>query len=125
MVVKPKQPFLDWLNSLDSEDDVNLTLEELQNDSTAYLVPEYGTPEEQADIVLWCHSYVFEEELLAWYTFEEDWPKTRDVAAFLEWFEIEFHSVVMDLDLEVPLQHVEHDVDVEVDSEVDPSSNGH
>jgi hypothetical protein len=127
IVVKPKQPFLDWLNSLDSEDDVNLTLEELQNDSTAYLVPEYGTAEEQAEIILWCHNYVFEEELMAWYTFEGEWPQTRDLDTFLEWFDVEFHSVVMDLDLELPLEHVQDDTDVTDDdnSEVDPSSNGH
>jgi len=126
MVVRPKQPFLDWVNSLDSLDDVDLTLEELQNDSTAYLVPEYATAEEQADIVLWSHGFVFEEELMGWYTTEEDWPATRDVDTFLEWFDVDFHTVVIDLDLELPLEHVEYD-DEEDDTsaEVDPSSNGH
>ncbi|HSE22615.1 MAG TPA: hypothetical protein VLB68_13195 [Pyrinomonadaceae bacterium] len=126
MVVKPKQPFLDWLNSLDNDDEMNLTLEELQNDSTAYLVPEYETPEDQAEIVVWSHNYVFEEELMAWYTFEEEWPPTRDLDTFLEWFEVEFHSTIMDLDLELPLEHVQDDDEVEDDeSEIDPSSNGH
>lgn len=127
MVVKPKQPFLDWLNSLDNDDEMNLTLEELQNDSTAYLVPEYETPEDQAEIVVWSHNYVFEEELMAWYTFEEEWPPTRDLDTFLEWFEVEFHSTIMDLDLELPLEHVEEDDEVEDGdaSEIDPSSNGH
>ena len=126
MVVKPKQPFLDWLNSLDNDDEMNLTLEELQNDSTAYLVPEYETPEDQAEIVVWSHNYVFEEELMAWYTFEEEWPPTRDLDTFLEWFEVEFHSTIMDLDLELPLEHVPDDDEVEDgESEIDPSSNGH
>ena len=127
MVVKPKQPFLDWLNSLDNDDEMNLTLEELQNDSTAYLVPEYETPEDQAEIVVWSHNYVFEEELMAWYTFEEEWPPTRDLDTFLEWFEVEFHSTIMDLDLELPLEHVEDDDEAEDGdaSEIDPSSNGH
>ena len=126
MVVKPKQPFLDWLNSLDNDDEMNLTLEELQNDSTAYLVPEYETPEDQAEIVVWAHNYVFEEELMAWYTFEEEWPPTRDLDTFLEWFEVEFHSTIMDLDLELPLEHVQDDDEVEDgESEIDPSSNGH
>jgi hypothetical protein len=127
MVVKPKQPFLDWLNSLDNDDEMNLTLEELQNDSTAYLVPEYETPEDQAEIVVWSHNYVFEEELMAWYTFEEEWPPTRDLDTFLEWFEVEFHSTIMDLDLELPLEHVDDDAELEDgdESEIDPSSNGH
>jgi len=127
MVVKPKQPFLDWLNSLDIDDEMSLTLEELQNDSTAYLVPEYQTPEDQAEIVVWSHNYVFEEELMGWYTSEEEWPPTRDLDTFLEWFEVEFHSMVIDLDLEQPLEHVEDDIEIEGDevSEIDPSSNGH
>ena len=128
MVVKPKQPFLDWLNSLDNDDEMNLTLEELQIDSTAYLVPEFQTSEDQAEIVVWSHKYVFEEELMAWYTFEEEWPPIRDLDTFLEWFEVDFHSTVVDLDLELPLEHVDSDIEDEVggdESEIDPSSNGH
>ena len=127
MVVKPKQPFLEWLNSLDNDDEMNLTLEELQIDSTAYLVPEFETSEDQAEIVVWSHKYVFEEELMAWYTFEEEWPPIRDLDTFLEWFEVDFHSTVVDLDLELPLEHVEGDIEDEGDdeSEIDPSSNGH
>ena len=128
MVVKPKQPFLDWLNSLDNDDEMNLTLEELQIDSTAYLVPEFQTSDDQAEIVVWSHNYVFEEELMAWYTFEEEWPPNRDLDTFLEWFEVDFHSTVVDLDLELPLEHVDGDIGDEVgddESQIDPSSNGH
>jgi len=47
---------------------------------------------------------------------------------FLEWFEVDFHSTVVDLDLELPLEHVDADIGDEVgddESEIDPSSNGH
>ena len=36
ILLKPKQPFLNWLRALD-DDDNNLTLKELSDDSTAYL----------------------------------------------------------------------------------------
>ncbi len=39
ILLKPKQPFLNWLRALD-DDDNDLTLKELSDDSTAYLVPE-------------------------------------------------------------------------------------
>src|SRR5262245_27708942 len=124
MIVKPKQPFLKWVNSLESEDNADLTLEELRNDSTAYLVPEYADDDEQAGIIEWCHKYVFEQELLAWYTTEDEWPQKRDQETFLKWFDVEFHSVVMDLDFETPLEHVDYDMESLDSMNGDPSSNG-
>jgi hypothetical protein len=124
VVVKPKQPFLEWLNSLE-EDDVDLTLEELQYDSSTYLVPEFETDDEQMEILEWCYSYIFENELMAWYTYEPEWPDNRDLKKFLEWFEVEFHSNVTDLVTDEPLEHVEELDDDEMGFGVDPSSNGH
>ncbi len=39
IVVKPRLPFLEWVNST-GDDDMVLTLEEATRDSTAYLTPE-------------------------------------------------------------------------------------
>jgi hypothetical protein len=39
VILKHKGPFLDWARRLDDEDK-DLTLEELAEDSTAYLIPE-------------------------------------------------------------------------------------
>lgn len=61
IVVKPKQPFLDWLHSLDL-DDSELQLETLRADTNAYLIPEWESDEEQAEIILQCADFVFEEE---------------------------------------------------------------
>jgi hypothetical protein len=40
---------------------------------------------------------IFEEELNAWHRLEEDWPQERDFTLFQAWFEIEIHSLVLDL----------------------------
>ena len=40
VAVRPKQPFLDWVNSV--EPDSSVTLDELQK--TLYLVPDYEDP---------------------------------------------------------------------------------
>src|SRR5271167_3198801 len=42
IVVKPKQPFLDWLHTADPTSD-RLTLADLSRESTIYLIPEYDT----------------------------------------------------------------------------------
>ena len=49
----------------------------------------------------------------------------RDAEIFLEWFEIEFHSLVFDLDEETPLEHIDYDAEPDGPPTIDPSSNGH
>jgi hypothetical protein len=40
---------------------------------------------------------IFEEELEAMWTDEEDWPQKRDFNTFCEWFDFEISDWVMDL----------------------------
>ena len=42
------------------------------------------------------HVTLFENELGGWYNVETLWPKKRDYKTFMEWFEVECHSVVLD-----------------------------
>ena len=95
MVVKPRQPFLDWVQSVDYEE--GLSLDHIREDSSAYLIPQYWENSEQAAILDRCYEVLFEAELESWYTDPELWPQERDLKMFLEWFEVEFHSVVFDL----------------------------
>ena len=44
------------------------------------------------------YSDIFEEELFAWCTNESWWPKVRTKKDFWEWFDVEFHSEIIDLD---------------------------
>ena len=39
---------------------------------------------------------LFEEKLLGWSTNENWWPKERTEEMFWEWFNVEFHSMVID-----------------------------
>jgi hypothetical protein len=120
IVVKPKQPFLDWIRSVDP--DQTLDLKDISDDPTAYLIPECGTDEEREQIIDWCADFLFEQELWSWYTDEDLWPVRRDAQTFREWFEVEFHSLVFDVVGDIPLQHVEYG---DEDATSDPSSNGH
>ena len=45
LVVKPAQPFLDWLHRVDRTS-THLTLDELRLEPTIYLLPEWETEEE-------------------------------------------------------------------------------
>jgi hypothetical protein len=105
VVVKPKQPLLEWLRKINAADK-NDDLAELQFDSTGYLVPEYEDDNEQREILKEFHASIFELELESWTPEESTWPKQRDLKMFLEWFEVEFHSVVHDLAEGLPMQDV-------------------
>jgi hypothetical protein len=113
LIVKPKQPFFDWVQSVDHDDD--LTLDYIREDSTAYLVPEYELNSEQAEILEWCFELLFEVELDSWYIDPNLWPQERNLKMFLEWFDVEFHSMVVDLG-EPPIEIIDYGPD-------DPDSN--
>jgi hypothetical protein len=44
VIIKPKQPFMDWLESTPGWD-LNLSLEDIRDDCMALLIPEYGDNE--------------------------------------------------------------------------------
>jgi hypothetical protein len=121
LVVKPKQPLLDWARSVDV--DGGFPLDEMRDDTAAYLIPEFEFRADRMVILKWCLDFVFEEELNAWCIDETLWPRQRDLNTFLEWFDVEFHSIVLDLTPDLPLEHLE-DGDDEDDEEDEPSSNG-
>src|SRR5262245_37013068 len=123
IIVKPKQPFLDWLHSVDP-DDAPLQLEDINDDPTAYLIPEIEMMDERDEVIDWCAEFVFENELWSWYTDEDLWPVGRDAAMFREWFEVEFHSLVFDVVGDIPLKHIDYGLESESE-EIDPNSNGH
>ena len=118
VIVRPKQPFLDWVQSVDY--DAELTLEEIREDPTAYLVPEYELNSEQSQILEWGYDLMFEQELSSWYTDPKLWPPDRNLEMFLQWFEVEFLSLIFDL-VDAPLKVVDDGAD-EIDSH---GSNGH
>ncbi len=96
IVLKPKQLFLDWVNSADEEGGV-LTLDEVSRDGTAYLTPEIGDDEELREFLEQNYDLLFEQELVEWFQDQGQWPATLDFSIFLERFAVEFHSMVLDV----------------------------
>ncbi len=94
-IVKPKQPYLDWANSL-PDPAKDLTLEELRSDCTALLIPEFAYKDEEEAFLKEIYPTVFEMELDAWYRDDTLWPGKRDYDTFRAWFDVEIHSMVID-----------------------------
>lgn len=103
-VIKPKQPFLDWLCKTPGNE-VDLTLEQLRIDCTALLIPEFEEPEDAVSFIDEIAVELFEAELGSWVDDASHWPKDRSLAAFWSWFDVEIHGTVVDLvDEEVPAE---------------------
>ena len=94
--VTPKQPYLDWANGLEAGG-VKIG-DEFMPEQTIYLVED--TTEQVLDVRTLLEPYyaaIFEEELGGWHRRESDWPARRDLSTFLAWFEVEVHSMVLDM----------------------------
>jgi hypothetical protein len=95
-IIKPKQPYLDWANSLPDPAE-NLTLEELRSDCTALMIPEFPHKDEEEAFFKELYSAIFEMELDVWHGDDTLWPGKRDYETFRAWFDVEIHSTVIDV----------------------------
>ncbi|MBR6877525.1 MAG: hypothetical protein IKN18_05550 [Neisseriaceae bacterium] len=100
--VRPTQKFLDWLMHISQKngDDLSITLEQLRTNATVYLIPETDTPEENIAYIDEKYEEIFEAELSAWAMDENDYPQDRSLKAFWEFFDVEIHDMVVDLESE-------------------------
>ena len=64
IVVKPAQPFLDWLHRVDPTS-AQLTLDDLSLEPTIYLLPECEGKEEAIECLREVCTEIFEEQLVA------------------------------------------------------------
>jgi len=96
-VLKPKKPYLDWINSLPGMDKTPVTFEDLNRECSCCLLPEYDDNEQGREFILKNSQKIFEVELGAWDNSGEDWPEKLDRRLFKEFFDIEVHSELIDL----------------------------
>ena len=93
VVLLPSEEYLKWTQTC-AHPDPNLTLTDLWDDPSVYLIPEVE------DLEAWLRKHyrvMFEEELSSWDTREEHWPEDRSFDAFLRFFHLIFASSVVDL----------------------------
>ncbi len=93
VIVRPKQPYLDWAESL-NDGGVTPTVE---GEKTGYLLPSNEMDHDGSQTIEQCYEGLFEMELAGWHQLEEDWPANRTYTMFREWFTVEWHSLVIDL----------------------------
>jgi len=95
VIIRPKQPFVDWANHI-ADEGHQLSIKDFSIECSVILLPEYDSDEDAGSILKDLYNDIFELELSSWITDESVWPKSRTYEMFLEWFTVEFHSMVFD-----------------------------
>ena len=72
-----------------------MTLREVQREPTVYLIPQDRT--EPKTYIRRHFKAIFEEELNAWYTDPDMWPKERSFNTFKKFFTVQIGTMVFDL----------------------------
>lgn len=93
-VLKPRQPFLDWLTHL-PDNDIELSLDEIRSDCTVVMIPEVTEPEDGIAHIDDIADKLFEMELASWVADESLWPQKRNLKLFWEWFDVEDRKSVV------------------------------
>lgn len=98
VVLKPKQPFLDWINnSLAISDENLLDLASMRIDCNSYLIPEVNEIEDGIAYVDEAFEGLFQLELASWSEDQELWPQELSLKMFWEWFDVEISPTLIDL----------------------------
>lgn len=92
LVVEPTNVFLEWARKFPDEDP-KLTLEELFEDTSAYLMPHIDPDSWLAQN----YGKIFEIELYDWSVDPSCWPKDLSFKAFKKFFSVRFCSIVIDM----------------------------
>ena len=96
IVVRPKLPFLEWLQSADPTS-ATLALADLALEPTIYLVPECADAEQERAALQTVFRTIFENQLDGWWRDQTSWPSSRSFGMFSQWFDCQFHSTLLDL----------------------------
>ena len=99
VILRYSEPAIAWINAADPYGvGPQVTGPSVNSDRTVYLVGDEVADSDEA-LAQWIalnFEALFEQELEAWYTDESVWPTGRTLRLFLEWFEVECHSVLVD-----------------------------
>lgn len=103
ITVKLSQDFVDWINNLD-DDSETLTLQDVNEEATVYLIPEIEDEEQLNEMVQEFYLNILENELKSWEEDESQWPAELSIELFERFLTIDPAVMVFDLDFSNRLQ---------------------
>ena len=94
ITIIPKPPYIDWANSFD---DNGPKIETDKKLAVSILISDKYDEYNYEKFIKKNYSDIFEEELDAWMSDPDDWPKNRTYQMFDEWFEVLVSEFVIDM----------------------------
>lgn len=101
--VRLQQPFVDWINNLPGGTEEKITLAEVNQEATTYLLPELEDEQDLNTLLEEYHLDLLENELLSWEEDSQFWPTNRDKHLFTQFLQVELAFMAFDLDEQTPL----------------------
>jgi hypothetical protein len=98
IILRYREPAVRWINEADPYDAPGITREVVNQERTVYLIRAEDA-ETSAAVDEWIelnYRQLFEAELQGWYTDPTLWPQDLTLQLFREWFDVEYHSVLID-----------------------------
>ena len=93
MVIRPKQPFINWLIAIDPDMDPHPIVDD---DNDIYLLPDYEEIKQMEQWLKKNFDLIFIDQMNNWYTNESVWVKNRTFRLFKEWFDYSLHTMIFD-----------------------------
>ncbi len=97
VVIKPKSPFLEWVNNTFADAPQPLTLDSIRIDCNSYLIPEIDEIEDGVNYIDDKFADLFALELASWTEDETLWPQAFTLKMFWEWFDVEVYPTAIDI----------------------------
>jgi hypothetical protein len=98
VIIRPKQPFLNWLSSVEKQLGQQPFSIDLTEEGNAFLIPDEDiTDSKDAQRYIerrW--KEIFEQFLYEWIIEDSLWPKKRTLKMFREWFEMIYAPMTWD-----------------------------
>ncbi|MBN2769854.1 MAG: hypothetical protein JXR90_04075 [Spirochaetes bacterium] len=98
IVVKPKAPFVKWVNDYEEKDEDRLDEKIIYANRTIYMIEEIETGDE-ADAEKFVKKHckeIFSNELFEWLTDLDYYPSDMSFKVFKEWFDYEYIEMCFD-----------------------------
>jgi hypothetical protein len=109
LTIEAKQPFVDWLNSIREEEELEgqivYTVDDVNDELTAYLIPAIFDSTELEDYLDHAWIMLFDLQLSGWMLEEMLWPQKRTRKMFDQWFSCKCSSLVLDMWGKEPLDY--------------------
>mgnify|MGYP006272944449 CR=1 FL=1 len=99
LLLRYQEPAIQWINEADPVEDADVFTRKMVNmEKTVYLISDDDGEYEDRQQAWIKQNFrnLFESELEGWYTDPDLWPQPLTLKLFREWFDTEFHSVIID-----------------------------